>query len=92
MARPTPERGLRTSAPWVVGWSAGGLVVTIAAGLLLTIIGLGRRIARQARDIEAALDGARENTSPLFAVAETNATLERTTGYLRALREEAEGR
>ena len=86
-----PERRLRTSAPWVVGWSVGGLVVAIAAGLLLTIIGLGRRIVRQAGEIEAALDGARENTSPLFAVTETNATLERTTGYLRALREQAEG-
>ncbi len=83
---------LRTSTPWVIGWSIGGAVVAIAAGLLLAIIGLARRIVRQAGEIESALDGARENTSSLFAVSDTNATIERTTAYLRALREEVEGR
>ena len=87
MASASEGGTFRTSRPWVLGWSLGGVVVAIAAGLLLTIIGLGRRIVRQAGEIEAALDGARENTTGLFAVSETNATVERTTAYLRAVRE-----
>lgn len=75
------------STPWIVGWGVGGLVVAIAASLLVAIIGLGRRIVRQASEIESALDGAREHTTALFAVSETNATIERTTAHLRTLRE-----
>lgn len=81
---------LEPSAPWLVGWGLGGLVVAIAASLLLAIIGLGRRIVRQAGEIESALDGARENTTALFAVSETNATIERTTAHLRTIRERME--
>ena len=80
------------SNPWVAGWSAGVAVVLVAAGLLLAIIALARRIARQARDIERAIDGARENTTALFEVVETNATLERTTRALRAVREGLQAR
>jgi len=86
------EGTFRTSGPWALGWSLGGVVVAIAAGLLLAIIGLGRRIVRQAGEIETALDGARENTSALFAVTETNATLDRVTRHLRTVRERAGGR
>jgi len=68
----------------------GAVVVVIAASLLLTIIALCRRIVAQARDIERAIDGARERTSALFEVTSTNATLERITGDLRAVRERLE--
>ena len=72
---------------WWIGWSAGVVVVLIAATLLITIIALGRRVARQARDIEAAIDGARENTTPLFEVTRTNLAIDRITRGLAAVRE-----
>jgi hypothetical protein len=71
---------------WVVGWIVGGLVVVVAALLLLAIIALGRRITRQADEITAALDGARENTAPLFDVKRANLAIDRITRGLRALR------
>ena len=72
---------------WVLGWVLGIAVVAIAAGLLLTIIALCRRIVSQAHDITQALDGARERTNALFGVATTTDTLERITRDLRAVRE-----
>ena len=71
---------------WWIGWGIGLVVVLIAATLLLVIIGLGRRIARQAREITAALDGTRENTAPLFDVVKTNHALDHITRGLRAVR------
>ena len=65
------------SRGWAIGWTLGAAVVAVAALLLLELIFRGRRIARQARDIERALNGAREHTDALFELAETNAKLER---------------
>ena len=71
---------------WWIGWAVALVVVLIAATLLLTIIALGRRIVRQADDITAAIDGARENTTPLFDVSGTNSAIDRITRGLRAVR------
>jgi hypothetical protein len=71
---------------WWIGWTVALVVVLIAATLLLTIIALGRRIVRQADDITAAIDGARENTMPLFDVTRTNSAIDRITRGLRAVR------
>lgn len=71
---------------WVIGWIIGAVVVVIAAALLLIIIGVGRRIVRQADEITVALDGARANTDPLFDVARTNLAIDRITRGLRAAR------
>lgn len=72
---------------WIVGWGVGAAVVVVAALLLLAVIALGRRIVRQADDITAALDGTRENTTPLFDVTRTNLALDQTRRGLRKLRE-----
>ena len=48
------------------------------------MIALGRRIVRQADDITAALDGARQNTLPLYEVKRTNLALDRVTRGLAA--------
>ena len=80
---------MSTSGSWRLGWALGGVVVVIAAGLLLTIIGLARRIVRQAGEIEQAIDGARVNTAPLFEVANVNLALDRIVRELRATREGA---
>ncbi len=79
---------LGLSVWWVVGWVLGAVVVVIAAALLLAIIGLGRRIARQADDITAALDSANEHTTPLFELSGVNLALDRLTrGFARAREE-----
>lgn len=74
-------------SPWPLGWAIGGGVVALAAGLLLTAIALAKRIARQAGEIEAAIDGARENTGALFDLATTNLALDQTVRQVRAVRE-----
>ena len=71
---------------WYVGWIVGVVVILIAALLLITIILLGRRIVRQADDITAAIDGARENTSPLYDVTKTNLAVDQITRGLRKVR------
>jgi hypothetical protein len=76
---------------WFVGWVIGVVVVLIAALLLLAIIALGRRIARQADDITGALDGTREHTSPLFDVTHTNLAIDQITRGLRKVREGGSG-
>jgi len=71
---------------WYAGWAIGLVVVLVAAGLLLTIIALGRRISRQATEITRALDGARANTDALWDVRATNHTVDRITRQLAAAR------
>ncbi len=77
---------ISVSTGWIVGWAVGVVVVLIAAVLLLLIIGLGRRIARQAEAITEALDGARENTTPMFEIPKTNLALDRIARGLRRAR------
>ena len=76
----------------MIGWILGAAVVVIAAALLLAIIGLGRRIVRQAGEIVEALDGAREHTTPLFDVTRTNLAVDRITRNLRTVREGLDAR
>ena len=71
---------------WVIGWAVGAVVVLLAAGLLLAIIALGRRITREAENITAALDGVRGNTDALFDVGRTNLAIDRITRGLRSVR------
>ena len=78
---------LALSTGWYIGWAIGLVVVLVAAVLLVTIIALGRRITRQAVDIERALAGARTNTDPLWEVRATNHTIDRVTRGLAAARE-----
>jgi hypothetical protein len=73
---------------WWVGWTVGTVVVVIASLLLLAIIGLGRRIVRQAQDITRALDSTRKNTIPMFDLSRTNLALDRTVRSLGRAREE----
>ncbi len=77
---------LALSTWWYVGWVVGAVVVLIAATLLLAIIFLARRIARQADEITAALDGARRNTDPLWGVKEININIDRINRGLAAAR------
>jgi hypothetical protein len=77
---------LALSAWWLIGWMIGVVVVLIAATLLLTIIGLGRRIVRQADEITASLDATRRNTDPLWGVKQINLNIDRINKGLAAAR------
>jgi hypothetical protein len=78
---------LALSGWWIFGWVVGAVVVLIAAVLLLAIIGLGRRVVRQADAITAALDGTRQNTDPLWALKDMNVNLSRVVRGLTLARE-----
>lgn len=71
---------------WIIGWIGGVIVVALVAVLVLAITGLAGRITRQAHAITGALDGARENTLPLWEVRTTNHDLDRITRGLRRVR------
>jgi hypothetical protein len=79
-----------TTGWWVAGFVAGAVAVVVAAALVLAVIALARRIVLQARDIEAALVGARDNTAALFDVAMMNHALESITRGVKRAREEDE--
>jgi len=82
---------LALSGWWTFGWAVGAAVVVIAAGLLIAIIGLGRRIVRQADEITIVLDGARANTEALWEVERTNLALDRIVRGLAAARQASGG-
>lgn len=74
---------LAISGNWILGWGLGVVVVALVAVLVLAITALAQRIESQAEDITRALDGARANTDPLWAVKATNHTLDRITRGLQ---------
>jgi hypothetical protein len=82
---------LGLSTWWYVGWAMAAAVVVIAATLLLAIIFLGRRVARQADEITAALDGTRQNTDPLWGVKQININIDRINRGLAAARKAVGG-
>lgn len=77
---------LAMSSWWIVGWIGGVIVVALVAVLVLAITARADKIASQAVDITSALDGTRANTTPLFAVRETNSAIDRITRGLRRVR------
>jgi hypothetical protein len=77
---------LAIATGWYVGWILGVVVVALVAALVLTITALAQRITRQAQAITEALDGARENTIPLWEVRTTNHTIDCITRGLRRVR------
>jgi len=76
---------------WIVGWVGGVVVVALVAVLVLIITAVAHRITHQAEDITQALDGARANTEPLFAVKQTNSAVDRITRGLRVARTGGDG-
>lgn len=77
---------LAVASGWVIGWVLGGLVIALVAALVLAITALAQRIVRQAEMITDALDGARENTLPLWDVRATNHAIDRVARGLRRVR------
>ena len=82
---------MSTTAWWILGFAVAGVVVLVAATLLITIILLARRIANQAAAITLALDGAMRNTNPLFDLASMNHALESISRGVAKLRGHSKG-
>lgn len=79
-----------TTTWWVVGWAVGLAVTVVAAGLLVVVIALARRIVGQAEAIAEALDGARANTDALYDVSRTNLAVDQIARHLATVRERLE--
>ncbi len=80
------------STGWVVGLVLGVVVIAVAAAILITIVGLAMRIARQAKTAEDAVEVVRAQTAALGGVARINDSGVRILHAARALRKVAVGK
>ena len=80
------------SAEWVVGLAIGIVVIAVAAGILITIVALAKRIAEQAKTAEEAVEVVRSQTAELGGVARINDSGARVLHAARALRKVAVGK
>jgi hypothetical protein len=76
---------MTTTGWWILGYAVGGIVVLIAATLLVVINLLARRIVHQTAEITLVLDGAVRNTNPLFDLGMVNHSLESLTRGIKEL-------
>ncbi|MXW98996.1 MAG: hypothetical protein F4118_04120 [Acidimicrobiaceae bacterium] len=74
------------STGWVIGYVIGGVLILAVVVLLLLMIRGAHRAAVKAAAILAALEESRDNTSPLWAVNDVNAAIERITAGAGAVR------
>ena len=80
------------SAGWTVGIILGVVVILVAAAILITIVSLAARIARQARTAEEAIGVLRAQTDGLGGIARINDSGVRVLHAARALRKVAVGK
>ena len=83
---------IASSTGWVVGLVLGVIVIAVAAAILITIVALAMRIARQARTAEEAVEVVRAQTAELDGVARINDSGVRVLHAARALRKVAVGK
>lgn len=60
---------------WYIGLGIGFTIVVVVVVIAASILGLAARIGAQAREGIEAMDQARENTAPVWAVQQTNVSL-----------------
>lgn len=80
------------STEWVVGIVLGVVVIAVAAAILITIVALAQRIAKQAATAEEAVELVRQQTAELDGVARINDSGVRILHSARALRKVAVGK
>lgn len=80
------------STQWVVGITLGVVVILVAAAIVITIVALATRIARQASTAEGAVEVVRSQTAELGGIAQINDSGVRILHAARALRKVAVGR
>ena len=81
-----------SSTEWVVGISLGVVVIAVAAAILITIVALAARIAKQAATAEQAVEAVRGQTDGLGGIARINDSGVRILHSARALRKVAVGK
>ncbi len=80
------------STEWVVGIALGVVVIAVVAAILITIVALSQRIAKQAATAEDAVEVVRQQTDELGGVARINDSGVRILHSARALRKVAVGK
>jgi hypothetical protein len=80
------------STEWVVGTALGVVVIAVAAAILITIVALAQRIAKQAATAVEAVEVVRAQTDELGGVARINDSGVRILHSARALRKVAVGK
>ena len=77
---------------WVVGIALGVVVVLVAAAIVITIVQLAARIAKQADTAVGAVDTVRKQTDALDGIGRINDSGVRILHSARALRKVAVGK
>jgi hypothetical protein len=83
---------LSESGRWLTGLVLGVVVIAVAAVIVITIVLLAKRIARQAKVAEGAVEVVRKQTVELEGVARINDSGVRILHAARALRKVAVGK
>ena len=83
---------LSESGRWLTGIVLGVVVIAVAAVIVITIVLLANRIARQAKAAEGAVEVVRRQTADLEGIARINDSGVRILHAARALRKVAVGR
>lgn len=83
---------IAASAGWTVGLILGVVVIAVAAAILITIVALAARIAKQAATAEEAVEVVRRQTDALDGVGRINDSGVRVLHAARALRKVAVGK
>jgi hypothetical protein len=86
------ETAIGASTGWYVGLALGIVVVLVAAAIVITIVALAMRIARQARTAVEGVDAVRAQTDELGGIARINDSGVRILRSARALRKVAVGK
>ena len=84
--------GTTASAGWTIGLALGIVVILVAAAIVITIVALAMRIAKQARTEEGAVEVVRQQTAELAGIARINDSGVRILHAARALRKAAVGK
>jgi uncharacterized membrane protein len=83
---------LASTAGWQLGLALGVVVILVAAAIVIAIVGLAQRIARQAKVAEEAVEIVRRQTDALAGIARINDSGVRILHSARALRKVAVGK
>ena len=80
------------STGWVIGLALGVVVTLVAAAIVITIVVLANRIAKQARTAVQGVEKVREQTAELGGIGRINDSGVRILHSARALRKVAVGK
>jgi uncharacterized membrane protein len=86
------QTALAASTGWTVGIALGVVVVLIAAAIVITIVALAQRIAKQARTAVQGVEAVRAQTTQLNDIGRINDSGVRILHSARALRKVAVGK